>query len=306
LKLNSSLIFYINKYIYIYTHFILYSLINLIIILQNCQLETNDSLKNQSNLVLTPPPLIPISVLSAQNSKSIHQTGLLPKLQRIPKLDSSYPLQSVTPKTSKTVKSHTLSKVSEKKESSWCIQTESEFLHKNEVAPFKPAQNIALMGGKRYIVVPKNNVMAIQPAITLRQDNKIGDKPPIIQDGYETSSMSTPIETLNPSLNTKLDSDNMHRNNTGDNSYLEVATRKSVELDLETSICQNSITKLHKLFPSTNSMLSISNTNIGEANTELCTLLKNSFVTISPSDKKCISTRQNSPIKLLIPAENKR
>ncbi|XP_011503795.1 PREDICTED: uncharacterized protein LOC105366895 isoform X2 [Ceratosolen solmsi marchali] len=275
-------------------------------ICKNCQLETNDSLKNQSNLVLTPPPLIPISVLSTPNSKSIHQTGLLPKLQRIPKLDSSYPLQSVVSKTPKSMKTHILSKVSEKKEGSWCVQTENEFLHKREVTPFKPAQNIALMGGKRYIVVPKNNTMAVQPTITLRQDNKIGDKPPLIQDGYETSSMSTAIEMLNLPLNTKIDIENMYRNNTNDISYLQVATRKSVEIDLEKSICRNSITKLHKLFPSTNSILSISNTNISETNTELCTLLENSFVTVSPPDKKCTSSRQNNPIKLLIPAENKR
>ncbi|XP_031830466.2 uncharacterized protein LOC116426104 isoform X1 [Nomia melanderi] len=154
---------------------------------KNCQQDTNESQQSQTNPSLTPPPLIPISMLGTQNAKTKHQANSTPpKLQRIPKSDSAdSQLRNVT-KVTKVPPSATYSPSnSEKKESSWYSQTENEFLQSHDGTLPKPAQNIALMGGKKYIVVPKNNAMAVQPAITVKPD-KIGDKPPILQDGSFT------------------------------------------------------------------------------------------------------------------------
>lgn len=140
-----------------------------------------------NNPSLTPPPLIPISMLSAQNTKSTkHQTNSsLPKLQRIPKSDGTEAQIKNSSKTTKIPSSSNSSSTIDKKESTWFPQTENEFLQSHDGTMPKPAQNIAVMGGKRYIVVPKNNAMAVQPAITIKPD-KIGDKPPILQDGLLT------------------------------------------------------------------------------------------------------------------------
>lgn len=147
-------------------------------------------------------------MLGAQNTKSKHQVNLSPpKLQRIPKSDNADSQSRNATKILKTSSATSHSPLnSDNKESSWFAQTENEFLQSHDGILPKPAQNIALMGGKRYIVVPKNNAMAVQPAITVKPD-KIGDKPPILQDGTLTdisnavdNSMSTKTRT---SLTTK-------------------------------------------------------------------------------------------------------
>jgi len=163
-----------------------------------------------NNPSLTPPPLIPISMLSAQNAKSIkHQTNSsLPKLQRIPKSDGAEVQTKNSSKTTKIPSSNSSSTI-DKKESTWFPQTENEFLQSHDGTMPKPAQNIAVMGGKRYIVVPKNNAMAVQPAITIKPD-KIGDKPPILQDGLLTDITDNITDNsitnlcASPSLNTDL------------------------------------------------------------------------------------------------------
>ncbi|XP_071564177.1 uncharacterized protein [Temnothorax nylanderi] len=176
---------------------------------KNCQPDTKES-HMPNNPSLTPPPLIPISMLGAQNAKSKHQTNSSPpKLQRIPKSEGA---EAQTRNSSKTTKipssvSNSPSTV-DKKESTWFPQTENEFLQSHDGTMPKPAQNIAVMGGKRYIVVPKNNAMAVQPAITVKPD-KIGDKPPMLQDSPLTDiSNATDNSVANlcapPSLNTDL------------------------------------------------------------------------------------------------------
>lgn len=132
-------------------------------------------------------------MLGAQNAKSKHQTNSSPpKLQRIPKSDSADAQTRNSSKITKipsAIPNSSLSNV-DKKESTWFPQTENEFLQSHDGTMPKPAQNIALMGGKRYIVVPKNNAMAVQPAITVKPD-KIGDKPPMLQDGSLTDISNT-------------------------------------------------------------------------------------------------------------------
>ncbi|XP_020299723.1 uncharacterized protein LOC109863693 isoform X2 [Pseudomyrmex gracilis] len=160
---------------------------------KNCQPDTKDS-HTSNNPTLTPPPLIPISMLGTQNAKSKHQANAPPppKLQRIPKNSDNADTQMRNPsKVSKTMSATSnTSSTTDKKETAWFPQTENEFLQSHDGTMPKPAQNIALMGGKRYIVVPKNNAMAVQPAITVKPD-KIGDKPPILQDGLLTDISNT-------------------------------------------------------------------------------------------------------------------
>nr|XP_050869526.1 uncharacterized protein LOC127072819 isoform X1 [Vespula vulgaris] len=153
-------------------------------ICKNCQQDSTETHQHQSmNPSLTPPPLIPISMLGTQNVKQKPQTSLTPpKLQRIPKSENADIQSRSTSKFSKTATTTTSSTSPlEKKEDTWFPQSENEFLQSHDGILPKPAQNIALMGGKRYIVVPKNNAMAVQPAITVKPD-KIGDKPPMLQE----------------------------------------------------------------------------------------------------------------------------
>ncbi|XP_076172948.1 uncharacterized protein LOC143149451 isoform X2 [Ptiloglossa arizonensis] len=158
---------------------------------KNCQQDTSESQQPQTNPSLTPPPLIPISMLGAQSAKLKHQVNLTPpKLQRIPKSDSADLQSRNTAKVTRTPLASYSPSNSDKKESNWFAQAEHEFLQSHDGILPKPAQNIALMGGKRYIVVPKNNAMAVQPAITVKPD-KIGDKPPILQDGSLTDISNT-------------------------------------------------------------------------------------------------------------------
>lgn len=131
-------------------------------------------------------------MLGTQNAKPKHQVNSTPpKLQRIPKSENAESQSRNATKVSKTASATSYSTSnSDKKESNWFAQAENEFLQSHDGSLPKPAQNIALMGGKRYIVVPKNNAMAVQPAITVKPD-KIGDKPPILQDGSLTDISNT-------------------------------------------------------------------------------------------------------------------
>ncbi|XP_019699884.1 uncharacterized protein LOC105189461 isoform X2 [Harpegnathos saltator] len=152
-------------------------------ICKNCQQDTKES-HTSNNPSLTPPPLIPISMLGVQNAKPKHPANLIPpKLQRIPKSDGT-DAQTRSPSRIAKVPSATSNLPSgvDKKDIGWFPQTENDFLQSHDGTVPKPAQNIAVMGGKRYIVVPKNNAMAVQPAITVKPD-MIGDKPPTLQDG---------------------------------------------------------------------------------------------------------------------------
>ncbi|XP_012278875.1 uncharacterized protein LOC105698850 isoform X2 [Orussus abietinus] len=152
---------------------------------KNCQPDTDETLQQHQSVggqSLTPPPLIPISMLGAQNSKPKHQVNLTPpKLQRIPKSEATEQQTRNVSKASKAVAVPNTATATEKKEGSWFPQGGNEFLHSHDGSVPKPAQNIALMAGKKYIVVPKNNAMAVQPAITVKPE-KIGDKPPVLQE----------------------------------------------------------------------------------------------------------------------------
>ncbi|XP_046749146.1 uncharacterized protein LOC124412951 isoform X1 [Diprion similis] len=178
---------------------------------KNCQQENEDSYQQQRQQIsqpLTPPPLIPISMLGAQNAKSKHPLNSTPpKLQRIPKSENPDSQIRNASKSSRSILNKK-SPVVEKNEGSWFTHSRNELLHSCDGMLPKPAQNIALMAGKKYIVVPKNNSMAVQPAVTAKQD-KIGDKPPILKESLPTevsnsTENSFSCSTLNKGLTTKL------------------------------------------------------------------------------------------------------
>ncbi|XP_012256554.2 titin homolog [Athalia rosae] len=165
---------------------------------KNCQQDSEDSYEQQHQQIsqsLTPPPLIPISMLGAQNTKSKHPLNSTPpKLQRIPKSDSQDSQTRNAQKVSRSI-TNQKSPVVEKNEGSWYTHARNELLHSCDGSLPKPAQNIALMAGKKYIVVPKNNAMAVQPAITVKQD-KIGDKPPLLKESSPTEVSNTTENSL--------------------------------------------------------------------------------------------------------------
>lgn len=107
---------------------------------------------------------------TSSNAKSQQPLSHLPKLQRIPKDGTSNGSSSLESKDS-----------IDRTDTSWFSPLENEFLQRHgDGSPPKPAQNIAVMNGRRYIVVPKNNLMAVQPAIPSKKDSKNLDKlPPI-------------------------------------------------------------------------------------------------------------------------------
>lgn len=120
-------------------------------------------------------------MLGNQSTKTKHSLNSTPpKLQRIPKSESA---ESQTRNNSKISRSITnkKSQVIENNEGNWYTHSRNELLHSCDGSLPKPAQNIALLAGKKYIVVPKNNSMAVQPAVTNKQE-KIGDKPPILKE----------------------------------------------------------------------------------------------------------------------------
>lgn len=109
---------------------------------QNC----NDDTEETSTLPFTPvpPPLIPISLLgSSQNNKFS-----LPKIPKLSRPETQQPSShsSKEPKNSK------------------------DYFNAHEIMSSLPAQNLAVMNGKKYIVIPKDNAMAVQPAITAKTE----------------------------------------------------------------------------------------------------------------------------------------
>lgn len=147
-------------------------------------------------------------MLGAQNPKAKHPLNTTPpKLQRIPKSDSNADTQMRNvQKISRSIMNKKSTPIVEKKEGSWYTHSRNELLHSSDGSMPKPAQNIALMAGKKYIVVPKNNAMAVQPAVTSKTD-KIGDKPPFLRDSSPTEVSNTNENSLPKGSNAKLNRD---------------------------------------------------------------------------------------------------
>lgn len=97
----------------------------------------------------------------------------------------------------------------------WFERANREFLHRQDVSEPKPAQNIALLAGKRYIVVPKNNAMSVQPAIAARPD-KMQNQSSFMDDIFPTSTPTSDTATKKPRessspLSESFNEDNMNQ-----------------------------------------------------------------------------------------------
>lgn len=261
------------------------TLINKIITLQNCDIEPDEFLPNHLNP--TPPPLIPISMLNAQNSKPAHQTGLLPTLQLIPKSNTSRSLQNVTSK---------IIDLTEKEKECCDPRIKNKISHYYGNSSLKPAQNIGLITGKRYIIVPKNNDMAVQPPRTLIQDKFKPNQSRV--DDNNTFRTAEAMEMRSLPSDVQFESGIFPSD-----SYSEMGMKKTVRSDLKSTIYEDSKTVSFNLLSSTKTELSV--TNVFAANTKLCQLLTHNFIRIQSSDKHN-PVFQDIPITLRTSSESER
>lgn len=157
-------------------------------------------------------------MIGTSNIKAKHSGNIAPpKLQRIPKSDGtdahlriiskhlkSGPCQTAValpppPTPTPPPASHSIAQSTEKKEAAWFNKNDNDFrLNSYDGSVPKPAQNIATMAGKRYIIIPKNNSMAVQPAITVKQD-KIIDKTPALPINSSTDNTTVANEEITQS-----------------------------------------------------------------------------------------------------------
>ncbi|XP_014296375.1 uncharacterized protein LOC103578182 isoform X2 [Microplitis demolitor] len=127
---------------------------------KNCRHDNEEGKK----VSITPPPLIPISMIGTQNVKSlfppIDRQSPPRVLSKNSKPDSEYYSKNSS-------KSHrdSLPSTGDNKLNTAAWYSRRDFMQRQDGSEPKPAQNIALLAGKRYIVVPKNNAGSVQPAI---------------------------------------------------------------------------------------------------------------------------------------------
>lgn len=235
-------------------------------------------------------------MLGAQNPKSKHQTNSIPpKLQRIPKSDSVDTQTRNSPKTTKVLSANSSLSNVDKKEGTWFPQTENEFLQSHDGTMPKPAQNIALMGGKRYIVVPKNNAMAVQPAITVRPD-KIGDKPPMFQD----SSLIDISNTVDNSV-TKLRAPPSKHLNSDLSEKVNITSDKEISKDITHSMDLTSSAITEEITEALDDKNNKDSTDIIERDKSIEKILENTSFTADidymPEKKKADAGRKVSEDK---------
>ncbi|XP_015117956.1 uncharacterized protein LOC107041748 isoform X2 [Diachasma alloeum] len=143
---------------------------------KNCQMELEPSERHQQQPLITPPALIPISMLGSHTIKS-----KLPKPHQSSKPETEEPLKDKIPMSNLSEVPSVIDNV-DTSLSSWFSPPGKKFLHNHGGCKLQPAQNIAKMGGKRYIVVPKNNDMAVQPAIPIRPDRTVENQRDFIRE----------------------------------------------------------------------------------------------------------------------------
>ncbi|XP_066252805.1 uncharacterized protein [Euwallacea similis] len=133
--------------------------------------------------LVSPPPLTPINTLKTVTTTA---STTLPKLQRIPRTDSSDPpnLQSIPAppplvKVNKTVEGPPIQQPSEGCKSlvgsvtSW-LPHNSKIVNSEEPAEAPKPQNIEYIGGRKFLVIPKHNVMSVSSGRSfLRSENSV-------------------------------------------------------------------------------------------------------------------------------------
>ncbi|XP_063977307.1 uncharacterized protein LOC135162594 isoform X2 [Diachasmimorpha longicaudata] len=143
---------------------------------KNCQMELEPSERLQQQAPITPPALIPISMLGSHTIKS-----KLPKPHQSSKTETEESLKDKAPVSNTSGVTSVMDKV-DTSLSSWLSPPDKKYLRSHDGCKPQPAQNIAKMGGKRYIVIPKNNDMAVQPAIPIRSDRTLENQRDFIRE----------------------------------------------------------------------------------------------------------------------------
>ncbi|XP_058798404.1 uncharacterized protein LOC131668335 isoform X1 [Phymastichus coffea] len=144
---------------------------------QNCKIESDESSRNETNHIFSPPPLIPISILNASTSSSKHQSVFLPQLQPIPKLENIALQNTSRTKTNKSVNYNSLRNSEKKFTNAIRSHSEKVFLDQYDECF---AQSITTLGGQKYIVIPKNNTTGPK-STTNTTSNKIKENSPVLR-----------------------------------------------------------------------------------------------------------------------------
>lgn len=146
-------------------------------ILQNCLLEKSKPAgsTNGTKTLLLPPPLVPITTLSSSTSVS-HSVPAPPKLQRMSEGKLSNPRRPPLTKTtslvggvttwlppSSTVHMRGQTPISKFSPSQKALPPSSTAMLDSAN---QPVQTLVTMDGKRFIVVPKHNVLSVSSATT--------------------------------------------------------------------------------------------------------------------------------------------
>ncbi|XP_044008712.1 uncharacterized protein LOC122852779 [Aphidius gifuensis] len=150
-------------------------------ICKNCQ-RPGETLAPLTSTGITPPPLIPISMIGTHSAKSkFSTTGLTPSIIQKPTKTDNDNIVSNN-KSLKTSNSTNIIDKNNKEESikKSLISRRKEYIHGHDGSALRPAQNIAILNAKSYIVIPKNNAMSVQPALKSR--HSLSDKSGYYQD----------------------------------------------------------------------------------------------------------------------------
>lgn len=191
-------------------------------------------------------------MLATQTNKSKQPLPSLPKLQKTVKTEIPEVLEQNSYSSPPSPISSPQPLQTERKDTNWSASSEKEYLQRQEGSSPKPAQNIAVMSGKRYIVVPKNNAMAVQPAITMKQD-KIADKAPAFRDSCDIphpaviKEFETKLSAQEPTTTRKESEDCNHMSE-------EIEDFTSVEFGVTQPDHEPLTAEMHKIFPSNESL----------------------------------------------------
>lgn len=157
-----------------------------------------------------------------------------PKLQKLLRSESTESIGKISGKLSRNALTMT-NKIDDA--ALWFERESRDYFPRQDGSEPKPAQNIARLGGKRYIVVPKNNAMAVQPAITARPD-KMQLRPPFIDDDNMGNVNSRKKPTLIPRVineNASKENKNNQENVTKSGNTLPIDNSPVLNQQIETT-----------------------------------------------------------------------
>lgn len=198
-------------------------------------------MQNQKNPILSPPPLIPISILNTSKSDLEHLSVSLPKLQLIPKAESMESEKSDRNPSQLMKKS----KIKSSKHAKYMIHNNSGGQANkvaNESRPYDKfsTQNIATIGRQKFIVVPTNSLGLLR--VTNVISKEIGNRPTCIGSADNIPNAKVSTEAL-ISINTTTGSKKL-------SNYINIPFVKPERFteNFEEIIPENHDLQVHKLF----------------------------------------------------------